>query len=257
MKIYFLGTCAGTEPMPDRKHMSFAIESSKKVYWFDAGEGCSYTGHNLGIDLLAVKNIFISHTHMDHVGGLGNLLWNIRKLRYEKQSKPYFGDVELYIPNMYTWEGLHKLLIHTETGFASDYEVNAHQVENGVLIDDGIMKVTALKNTHLAPDNTDARVSYTYKIECEGKTVIYSGDVGKYTDMDEFMKDGCDALIVETGHFGVDAVWDYTKDKKIGHTYFSHNGREILNNPEASQQKMKDLFNGNATICEDGMIVEI
>ena len=32
---------------------------------------------------------------------------------------------------------------------------------------------------------------------------------------------------------------------------------EILNNPEASQQKMKELFNGNATICEDGMIVEM
>ena len=60
MKIYFLGTCAGTEPMPTRRHMSFVIESDQRYYWFDAGEGCSYTGHNLGIDLLAVKSIFIS-----------------------------------------------------------------------------------------------------------------------------------------------------------------------------------------------------
>ena len=80
MKIYFLGTCAGTEPMPDRKHASVAIECGDAIYWFDAGEGCSYTAHNMGLDLLRVKKIMISHTHMDHVGGLGNLLWNIRKL---------------------------------------------------------------------------------------------------------------------------------------------------------------------------------
>ena len=64
MHLTFLGTCAGTEPMPDRKHTSFAIEYNGKVYWFDAGAGCSYTAHLLGIDLLSVRAIFISHTHM-------------------------------------------------------------------------------------------------------------------------------------------------------------------------------------------------
>lgn len=43
MKLYFLGTCAGTEPMPDRTHTSFALESGGSIYWFDAGEGCSYS----------------------------------------------------------------------------------------------------------------------------------------------------------------------------------------------------------------------
>ena len=60
MHLTFLGTCAGTEPMPDRKHTSFAIEYNGKVYWFDAGAGCSYTAHLLGIDLLSVRAMFFS-----------------------------------------------------------------------------------------------------------------------------------------------------------------------------------------------------
>ena len=257
MKIYFLGTCAGTEPMPTRKHMSFAVEIGERIYWFDAGEGCSYTAHNLGMDLLAVKSIFISHTHMDHVGGLGNLLWNIRKLRYTYGKKPYYGDVELYIPNMDTWDGLYKLLKHTETGFVSDYNVNAHLVKAGIVYDDGFIKVTAISNSHLGENNTDAAYSYSYKIECEEKTVIYSGDIGAYNDMDELFDKPCDALIVETGHFGIDAVYEYTKNKDIGKIFFSHNGREILNNPEQSQQKMRNLFADKGIICEDGMIQEL
>ena len=77
MKIHFLGTCAGTEPIPGRQHMSFVIESNGALYWFDAGEGCSRTAYLNGLDLMGVKAVFISHPHMDHTGGLANLIWTI------------------------------------------------------------------------------------------------------------------------------------------------------------------------------------
>ena len=93
MKLWFFGTCSGTEPLPGRHHVSFALESEGGLYWFDAGEGCSYTAKLAGADLLAVKKIFISHTHMDHVGGLGNLLWNIRKLEWVEGRKTLFNEI--------------------------------------------------------------------------------------------------------------------------------------------------------------------
>lgn len=257
MKVYFLGTCAGTEPMPDRKHASVAVETGGRIYWFDAGEGCSYTAHLMGLDLLNIWKIVISHTHMDHVGGLGNLLWNIRKLARVKREIPKSGGIKVYIPNEETWEGLMKVLHNTERNFETEYPVEATWVEEGVLFDDGLMKVTALGNTHLGHAEIGRCLSYSYLIECEGKRLVYSGDVGKYEDLDAFVKQGCDGLIIETGHFSIDEVQRYTSDKKIGRIFFSHNGREILNNPEASQKKIEAYFGGNAQICEDGTVVEL
>lgn len=257
VKIHFLGTCAGTEPMPDRRHASVAVESGGRIYWFDAGEGCSRTAHLMGLDLLGVGKVIISHAHMDHVGGLGNLLWNIRKLSLVKKQRPLCGEVKVYIPNMETWEGIMMILRNAEGGFETDYPVTAGLVEEGVLFEDGTMKVTAFPNSHLPRTAEGRGLSYSYLIECEGKKLIYSGDVGKYEDLDALLEQGCDGLIIETGHFGIDEVQRYTAGKRIGKLFFSHNGREILNKPEASREKIERYFAGQAVICQDGTTIEL
>lgn len=110
-RLHFLGTCSGTEPMPERKHTAFAIETGDRLYWFDAGEGCSYTAHLKGLDLLSVCKVVISHTHMDHMGGLANLFWNIRKLTtVGEKRQTLFENIELYIPNLVPWEGVRMCL---------------------------------------------------------------------------------------------------------------------------------------------------
>ena len=43
--VHILGSCAGTEPMPGRMHTSLALTVGKRLYFFDAGEGCSWTAH--------------------------------------------------------------------------------------------------------------------------------------------------------------------------------------------------------------------
>ena len=129
MKLYIFGSCSGTEPMEGRHHTSFALEVEGKIYWFDAGENCSYTAHLMGVDLLSVSNVFISHPHMDHVGGLGNLLWNIRKLSTMTKVLPRYGDITLYMPNEDTFEGIMTVLKATEGGYKTDLSEIVKEIE--------------------------------------------------------------------------------------------------------------------------------
>lgn len=252
MRLYFLGTCAGTEPMPQRKHASFTLEVGRNLYWFDAGEGCSYTAHNLGIDLLQVKKVLISHPHIDHTGGLGNLIWNIRKMHWVKQSVN-MENIDIYLPDPGIWSSVMGLLHCSEGHFALESHLYPHTIQDGIVFDDGTVRVSALHNLHVAPVE-GAWLSFSFLIEAEGKRLVYSGDVKDYSELDGLIADGCDGLIIETGHFGIDDVYAYTKSKSIGNVFFTHNGREILNHPEASTEKVNQYFGDSAVICCDGMI---
>jgi ribonuclease BN (tRNA processing enzyme) len=258
VKIYFLGTCCGAEPIENRNHASILVECGDKNYFFDAGEGCSRTAHLLGVDLLKVKKIVISHPHMDHVGGLGNLLWNIRKLSRVKKVNPLHGDIEVYIPVLDTFDGVMKILQNSEGGYQNDYETNGIKITDGTLFTDENLKVTAFHNEHLLRNSeTGDYRSFSFLIEGDNKRLVYSGDIKSQTELDDIIGDGVDALIVETGHRKILDVYEYSKNKNIGMVYFSHNGREILNAEKEADEKVKELFKGKGIICTDKMVVEL
>lgn len=261
MKIYFLGTCCGTEPMKERNHVSTAIESNGRVYFFDAGEGCAKTAHLAGCDLLSCGKIVISHSHGDHVCGLGGLLWHMYKLtRVAKDAKHKQGHLDVYTPCMETWEGQMMIMRNTEFGFRTPYTVEGHYMTEGLVFDDGVMRVTAFPNTHMIKarmqGENDPCLSYSFLIEVEGKRIVYSGDVGGAHELDAPIGEKCDALIVETGHFSVEDIRDYVADKNVERVFFTHNSRAIINDYETCKANVFEYFGENGTICNDGMVVE-
>ncbi len=261
MKLTVLGSCSGTEPMPNRKHVSFVVEAGGGVYWFDAGEGCSYTAHLLGIDLLSVRAIFISHTHMDHIGGLGNLLWNMRKINgiTRDASKKLAGKrICTYLPNMASWDGIMTMLRNTEGDFTTDYELAAERTRDGEIFNDGVVRVVAQHNFHLGePADGENWHSYSLRIESGGNAVVWSGDVGSVEDVAPILSP-CDLFMMETGHHKVEDVCHYLMDTKaqVGQLMFVHHGRAILDDPKGEKRKAEAIMGGEVIIADDGTVVE-
>lgn len=255
-KIHFLGTASGTEPIKGMHHTCFCIEAGDYVYWFDAGENCSRNAHLSGIDLLSVRAVFISHTHMDHVGGLGNLLWNIRKLTTISPRRPPDKKINLFIPNLCSWAGILQMLKCAEGNFKCDFDIAVDQTVDGIIYEDETIKVKAYHNHHLQEDEYEGWLSFSYLIEVEGKKILFSGDVRDMHDLDDALSNGCDILLVETGHHKLADICEYAKTKNIGKIIFIHHGREIINDLNGAEEKLLS-FPCEVKISFDGMVEEL
>lgn len=256
VKIHFLGTCSGTEPQPNRRHTSFIVESNERLFWFDAGESCGYTAHLMGLDLLKTEAIFISHPHMDHIGGLPHLVWAHKKLE-SRSTQAYCHNIKLYLPVVEIWQGVKQMLFLKGRAAEGGIGFQTTRITDGVVYDEGGFKVTALHNLHLGqPNPGEPWQSFAFLIEAAGKRIIYSGDFKAMAEIDPLFDSGpVDLFLVETGHHTVEEICSYLveKGKAVASIGFIHHGRAILSNPELELAKAQKIFGPKVFLAEDQM----
>ena len=176
MKITFLGTASGV-PVKNRRFSSVLVEVGDNLYLFDAGSGVVNTVTDMGIDINAIRSVFITHAHLDHMNGIIDLADLINwSAAYSSAS------VDYYLPEPVAID-LVKSYIAALSAPMSEKSNRFHAYGEDFIYDDGTIKVTPYPNGHLAKA---ARPSYSFLIECEGKRVLITGDLSQNLEARDF-----------------------------------------------------------------------
>ena len=252
MKICLLGSCSGTEPQVGRHHTSWVLQFHDELFWFDTGENCSCTAHLAGLDLRRSRAVFLSHPHLDHVGGLPNLLWNIGKIRARNQQ-PWQFELPIYTASLNQVQAVFDLLTETEFPCKSPM----FRLQEGVVWSNGIT-VEAVGNSHLPPDPDGTPRSFSFRVTAEGKKIVYSGDIRNIQDLTDWLKD-CDILLMENGHNDPYKVCCYLADSgiKLGRLIFVHHGRAMLEDEKNIIAQCRKLVQFPVDAAYDGMTIEL
>lgn len=94
MNITMLGT--GNAMTTKCYNTTFVINNENKFFLVDGGGGNQIFNQleKVGINWKDIKEIFVTHKHIDHITGI---IWMIRKICRSMKKGDYIGDVNIYV----------------------------------------------------------------------------------------------------------------------------------------------------------------
>jgi ribonuclease Z len=226
MRIVMLGTGAAL-PDPDRCHSSILVTlDSGRHVMLDCGHGATRQLMRVDVNPADVGDLFLTHLHHDHVCELPFFVisgWILNRI----------GALNINGP-----DGTQKLVSHLFEGGAFDADIRARgayparqanmeairpkvtEYTAGVIHDDGELRVTAALMDHIPPDVSPC---YGFRIEAEGKVVVFSGDTAPCDNILTLSR-GADLLIHECTF--TEAFIEHRRKSQVG--TFSHTSPQDL-----------------------------
>ena len=179
------------------------------------------------------------------------LLGTLRRKKENRETMQIFTPEPGIFPLMY------QLLDRTSSLWGGT-AMEEHSLQEESFSEMDGVKVSWRPNTHLTPGENGKSRSWSFKIEAEGKTIVYSGDVKSPDERGEWLH-APDVLLMETGHHSAPELCRKFKHekRKIGKLVFMHHGFEILDHYEETWNRARDIWEGELYFAEDGQVFEL
>jgi len=192
--VLLLGT-GYPRPDPARAGASTVVIAGDSWFVVDAGRGATMRIAATDLQYAKLRGVFLTHLHSDHTAGLPDLFTT--SWQFGRKTAP----LELYGP-----KGTKKLANAMLDFFAEDIHlrrdvlekhpaagatIRTHIVREGVVYDDGKVKITAFAVDHRPVEN-----AFGYRFEADGHVVVISGDTRPTENLVKYAK-GADVLVLE------------------------------------------------------------
>lgn len=190
MEVIFLGT--GNAAVTEYYNTCFAMREGREVFLVDAGGGNTILTRlkKAGIGLGEIKNIFVTHKHIDHILGI---IWLLRMIAQQTDSGKIEGGV-----NVYGHDEVIELLVDI-CGKLLQKKQTRHFGEDIILrkVEDGeSADILGRKTTFFDIHSTKAK-QFGFAMELDGeKRLCCCGDEPLYESNEDYAR-GCAWLFHE------------------------------------------------------------
>lgn len=195
--------CGTGSPLPDpaRASSCVLVIAGKETFLIDSGPGSWKQVALTRIPTEAVRTVFLTHLHSDHIGDLGEAITQTwiagRQEALEVVGPAGTDSVVTGFLTAYAPDRGFRLAHHGEKALpASAAKATARVVdikadESKIVFNRNDVKVTAFRVSH-----EPVTPAFGYRIDFAGRSVVISGDTTRNANLARYAK-GCDILIHE------------------------------------------------------------
>lgn len=187
IEFVFLGTSASI-PTPTRSLPAILVKHQGQRFLVDCGEGTQLRLMQAG-ESLKIPHIFLTHDHLDHVLGLGGLLFSLslRRMEPAPHITIYGGSTTLDRARTLA------AMIRSSEKSKAHVELSYVEVSPGIVFESARLTVTAFQTNHREWP------CFGYIFQSKGKNgvkVVFTGDTGYMDSLIEVAR-GADCLVSE------------------------------------------------------------
>ena len=231
MNLTFIGRGAAFNPK-EGNNSAYFIENNK-LFLIDCGESIFERLMSLGIlNEVDSINVFITHTHSDHIGSIGSLVMYAYYVRHIPANIILPKEAK-YLDNI-------KNIL---TAFGCTNEMYSFSIEDE--FDNKLLSFSKVR--YVETDHCDTLNCYSIVFYTNEGIIFYSGDTREFGPLNSIINSGekiykiyIDTNISGkgTGHLGIDDIHNFIPKELVNKVYCMH-----LNNDECIKKAKEYGFN--------------